>query len=39
MRYADLSIKRFYRVDSEVYRERALPKKIKELLGLVLPLP
>ncbi len=35
MRYADLSIKRFYRLDSEVYRERALPKKIKELLGLV----
>lgn len=36
MKYADLSIKRFYSLDSRVYREgTALPKKTKEMLGLV----
>lgn len=35
MKYADLSIKRFYNLDSKVYEEGALPKKIKELMGLL----
>ena len=35
MKYADLEIKRFYSLDSQVYREGALPKPTKELLGLV----
>lgn len=35
MKYADLGIKRFYGLDSQVYREGALPRKTKELLGLV----
>ena len=35
MRYSGLSIKRFYGLDSQVYREGALPVKTKELLGLV----
>jgi AhpD family alkylhydroperoxidase len=35
MRYSGLSIKRFYGLDSQVYREGALPGKTKELLGLV----
>ncbi len=35
MKYAQLEIKRFYSLDSQVYREGALPSKIKELLGLV----
>jgi AhpD family alkylhydroperoxidase len=35
MKYADLSIKRFYSLDSQVYREGALPEKVKQLLGLV----
>ena len=35
MKYADLSIKRFYSLDSQAYREGALPRKTKELLGLV----
>lgn len=35
MQYADLSIKRFYGLDSQVYREGALPRETKELLGLV----
>jgi len=35
MEYADLSIKRFFSLDSQVYREGALPVKIKELMGLV----
>ena len=35
MEYADVEIKRFYSLDSQVYREGALPKKVKELLGLV----
>ena len=35
MKYADLGIKRFYGLDSQVYREGALPRQTKELLGLV----
>jgi AhpD family alkylhydroperoxidase len=35
MKYADLSIKRFYGLDSQVYRDGALPEKTKQLLGLV----
>jgi AhpD family alkylhydroperoxidase len=35
MKYADLEIKRFYSLDSQVYREGALSKQTKELLGLV----
>jgi AhpD family alkylhydroperoxidase len=35
MRYAGLSIKRFYGLDARVYRDGALPRKTKELLGLV----
>jgi AhpD family alkylhydroperoxidase len=35
MQYADLGIRRFYSLDSQVYRDGALPKETKELLGLV----
>jgi AhpD family alkylhydroperoxidase len=35
MQYADLTIKRFYGLDSQAYREGALPQKTKEMLGLV----
>ncbi len=35
MKYAQLEIKRFYSLDSQVYRKRALPAKFKEMLGLV----
>jgi AhpD family alkylhydroperoxidase len=35
MQYAGLDIKRFYSLDSQVYRDGALPKETKELLGLV----
>jgi len=35
MRYADLTVKRFYGLDSQAYRDGALPRKTKELLGLV----
>lgn len=35
MKYSGLSIKRFYSLDSQVYRQGALPAKTKELLGLV----
>ncbi len=35
MKHANLQIKRFFSLDSQVYREGALPKKVKELLGLV----
>jgi AhpD family alkylhydroperoxidase len=35
MKYGGTAIKRFYSLDSQVYREGALPKKIKELMGLV----
>jgi len=32
---ADLSMKRFFALDHDVYDEGALPKKMKELMGLV----
>ncbi len=35
MKYANLQVKRFFSLDSQVYRDGALPKKVKELLGLV----
>jgi AhpD family alkylhydroperoxidase len=35
MRYAGLSMKRFYGLDGQVYRKGALPASVKELLGLV----
>ena len=35
MKYSGTSIKRFYSIDSQVYKAGALPAKTKELLGLV----
>jgi len=35
MQYAGLGTKRFYSLDSQAYRDGALPSKVKELLGLV----
>jgi len=35
MKYANLNLKRFYSLDSQVYNDGALPAKVKELLGLV----
>ena len=35
MKHADLTIKRFYGLDSQAYREGALPARTKEMLGLV----
>jgi AhpD family alkylhydroperoxidase len=35
MKYAGKSIKRFWNIDTRVYDEGTLPKKVKELLGLV----
>jgi len=35
MKYAGLSIKRFYGLDARVYRDGALPSKTKEMMGLV----
>ena len=35
MKYSKRNIKRFYSLDSQVYQEGALPKKTKELLGLI----
>ncbi len=35
MKYAKKHIKRFYNLDTNVYLDGALPRKIKELLGLV----
>jgi AhpD family alkylhydroperoxidase len=35
MKYAGLGTKRYYGLDSQAYREGALPVKTKELLGLV----
>src|SRR5210317_834164 len=35
MEYAGQGTKRFYSLDSQAYREGALPVKVKELLGLV----
>ncbi len=35
MKHASLKIKRFYALDSEAYRNGALPAKTKEMMGLV----
>ncbi|MFB0562236.1 MAG: carboxymuconolactone decarboxylase family protein [Candidatus Lokiarchaeia archaeon] len=35
MKYSGINIKRFYNLDSRVYQEGALSKKMKELMGLV----
>lgn len=35
MKYGKQGIKRFFSLDSQVYREGKLPVKVKELLGLV----
>jgi AhpD family alkylhydroperoxidase len=35
MKYSGLNIKRFYNLDSQVYRDGVLPARTKELLGLV----
>ncbi len=35
MKYSCLNIKRFYSLDTQLYRERALPTRTKELLGPV----
>lgn len=35
MRYSGRSIKRFFNLDTQVYREGALPSKMKEMMGLV----
>ncbi len=35
MEYAGLNVKRFYNLDSQVYRDGALLARIKELMGLV----
>lgn len=35
MRYSGRSIKRFFNLDTQVYREGALPSKTKEMMGLV----
>jgi AhpD family alkylhydroperoxidase len=34
-KYAQLETKRFFSLDGQVYREGALPVKIKEMMGLV----
>jgi AhpD family alkylhydroperoxidase len=35
MQYADLGMRRFFSLDSQAYREGALPARTKEMLGLV----
>ena len=35
MKYSGTNIKRFFSIDSQVYRQGALPARTKELLGLV----
>lgn len=35
MKYSDRTIKRFYSLDGQAYRDGALPARTKELLGLV----
>lgn len=35
MEYAGLNVKRFYNLDSQVYRDGALLARVKELMGLV----
>lgn len=34
-KYAGLETKRFFSLDGQVYRQGALPRKIKEMMGLV----
>ena len=34
-KYAGLGIKRFFSLDSQVYRQGTLPPRVKEMLGLV----
>ncbi len=34
MRYADLGMRRFFSLDSQAYRQGALPPRTKEMLGL-----
>lgn len=35
MKYSGTAIKRFYSLDSQVFRDGALPAKTKELIGLI----
>ena len=35
MKYGGRNIKRFFTIDTQVYQDGAIPKKYKELLGLV----
>jgi AhpD family alkylhydroperoxidase len=35
LKFADTKIKRFFSLDSQVYREETLPVRTKEMLGLV----
>jgi len=35
IKYAGREVKRFFNVDADVYRDGALPAKMKELLGLI----
>lgn len=35
MKYGQKNLKRFFNIDHNVYKDGALPKKVKELLGLV----
>jgi len=35
MKYAGLNTKRFFNLDSAVYKEGKLPRKVKEMMGLV----
>ena len=35
MQYENLTVKRFYNLDTKAYSDGALPRKVKELLGLV----
>lgn len=35
MRYAGLNTKRFFNLDTQIYKAGALPEKTKEMLGLV----
>ena len=35
MKYAGLNTKRFFNLDTQIYKDGALPEKTKEMLGLV----
>jgi hypothetical protein len=39
LKYGKKEIKRFFNLDTNVYKDGALPAKTKELLGLVVSLP